>query len=226
MFDTTGGYQMRFSIMVSAALAVGFAASPALADGFTGARVEAHAGYENVTAKLKYEDTAFPDDNVTAKESTNGILYGIGVGYDFPVGESWILGVEANFDLADNDRCEEVFGDDAACFKVKRDLSVGARLGAVMSKSTMFYVGAAYVNGKAKISYTDDLDPTNDFSFSDTRGGWRLSTGLEVALTSKAYAKVEYRYSHYSRYKASAGTESLSLGFDRHQVLAGVGMRF
>jgi hypothetical protein len=35
----------------------------------TGPRIEAHAGYDHVTAKLKYEDTAFPDDNVTAKES-------------------------------------------------------------------------------------------------------------------------------------------------------------
>ena len=217
---------MRFKAWFSAALAVGCVASPAFAEGFSGARVEAHAGYDRVRAKLKYEDTAFPDDNVTAKESTNGLLYGVGVGYDFSVGDSWILGVEASFDLADNDRCEEVFGDDAACFKVKRDLSVGARVGTALSQSTLFYVGAAYVNGKATISYSDDLDPTNDFSISDTRGGWRLSTGVEVALASKAYAKAEYRYSHYSRYKATAGTESVSLGFDRHQVLAGVGMRF
>lgn len=217
---------MRFRLLVSAALAVGSVASPVFAEGFTGARIEAHAGYDHVSAKLKYEDTAFPDDNVTAKESTNGILYGIGVGYDFPVGDSWILGVEANFDMADNDRCEEVFGNDAACFKVKRDLSVGARIGTALGKSTLFYVGGAYVNGKAKVSYTDDLDPTNDFAISDTRSGWRLSTGVEVALASKAYAKAEYRYTHYSRYKASAGTESVSLGFDRHQLLAGVGMRF
>jgi outer membrane immunogenic protein len=225
MFDTRGFF-MRFKVLFSVAFAAGVVSSPAFAEGFTGARIEAHAGYDHVSAKLKYEDTAFPDDNVTAKESTSGLVYGGGIGYDFPVSEIWIVGVEANFDLANNDRCEEVFGDDAACFKVKRDLSVGARLGAVMSKSTMFYVGAAYVNGKAKISYTDDLDPTNDFAISDTRGGWRLSTGVEVALASKVYAKAEYRYSHYSRYKASVGTESLSLGFDRHQALAGLGVRF
>jgi outer membrane immunogenic protein len=217
---------MRFKVLVSAAPAVGLMSSPAFAEGFSGPRIEVHAGYDHVTAKLDYEDTAFPDDNVTAKGSTNGILYGAGIGYDFPMGDSWILGVEANFDLANNDRCEEVFGDDAACFKVKRDLSVGARIGAALGKSTLFYVGGAYVNGKAKISYADDLDPMNNFAVSDTRSGWRLSTGVEVALASKAYAKAEYRYTHYSRYKATAGTESATLGFDRHQVLAGVGMRF
>lgn len=217
---------MYSKTLFATAVAMALIASPAFAEGFSGPRIEAHGGYDHVTAKLKYEDTAFPDDDVTAKGSTNGAIYGIGIGYDYPVGDSWILGIEANFDLADNKRCEEVFGDDAACFKVKRDLSVGARVGAALSKSTLFYVGAAYVNGKAKISYTDDLDPTNNFSFSDTRGGWRVSTGAEIAITGNAYAKAEYRYTHYSRYKASAGTESLSLGFDRHQVLAGLGMRF
>jgi outer membrane immunogenic protein len=217
---------MRLRLLFAASVAPIVVASPAFAEGFTGPRIEAHAGYDHVTAKLKYEDTAFPDDNVTAKGSTNGILYGVGIGYDYPVGDSWILGVEANFDLANNDRCEEVFGDDAACFKVKRDLSVGARVGTALGKSTLFYVGAAYVNGKAKVSYTDDLDPTNNFAFSDTRGGWRASAGIEMAFAGKAYAKAEYRYTHYSRYEVEAGTESVSLGFDRHQVLAGLGVRF
>jgi len=215
---------LRSLLAASAAMMV--VASPAFATEFTGPRIEAHGGYDHVTAKLKYEDTAFPDDNVTDKESTNGALYGIGIGYDYPVGDSWILGVEANFDLADNKRCEAVFGNDSACFKVKRDLSVGARIGTALGKSTLFYVGGAYVNGKARVTYTDNLDPTNNFTISDTRGGWRASAGVEVALTGKAYAKAEYRYTHYTRYKASAGTQSLSLGFDRQQVLAGLGMRF
>ena len=52
--------------------------------------------------------------------------------------------------------------------KVKRHLSVGGGFGAALSKATLFYVGDAYVNGKASISFTDDLDPTNDFAISDT----------------------------------------------------------
>lgn len=186
--------------------------------------MEAYAGYDHFSAKLKYEDSAFPSDNVTAKESSNGVIYGVGVGYDMPVGENWILGVEGTFDLASNKRCGEVVGGDALCFKAQRNFSLGARIGTALGKSTLFYVGGSYINGKARLSYDDGFGTL--VSESDSRGGWRASAGLEVALTPMAYAKGEYRYSHYTRYKVSAGTESASLGFDRHQAIAGVGVRF
>jgi outer membrane immunogenic protein len=215
---------MRFKLIATVVAAAAVFSAPAFAEGFTGPRVEAYAGYDHISGKLKYEDTAFPSDNFTAKKSTDGAIYGVGIGYDMPVGDSWIVGVEGTFDLASNKRCSEVVGGDALCFKAKRNFSAGARIGTKLSKSTLFYVGATYVNGRARVSYDDGAGTV--IAASDNRGGWRGSAGIEVALTSKVYAKGEYRYSHYSRYHASAGTQTGSLGFDRHQALAGLGLRF
>ncbi len=104
--------------------------------------------------------------------------------------------------------------------------AVGGRIGAYVADAARLYVGAAYANGKARVSYTDDLDAANNFSLSDSRGGIRFSGGIEAQISGNFYTKAEYRYTNYKDYKVSGGTEALSLGFDRHQVLAGFGVRF
>lgn len=215
--------QLLLALLAGSSAAI---CSPAVANDFSGPRIEAMVGWDSVGGELSYEDTASPDDDFSDDRTTDGIAYGVTAGYDFPLGDIFFAGVEASFDLSDNKKCEEVFGDDAACFKVKRNIALGGRVGTLLGKNTAMYVGAAYVNGKANVSYTDEADPDFDFSLSDERDGWRLSAGIEHNLANALYAKVEYRYSKYDDYAYADGTESVSLGFDRHQVLAGVGARF
>lgn len=50
--------------------------------------------------------------------------------------------------------------------------------------------------------------------------------GLEHRLGGNFFAKAEYRYSNYQDYRVSDGVESASLGFDRHQAVGGLGVRF
>lgn len=200
-------------------------ATPAYAQNFPMGRVEVHAGWDHVRGKLSYSDSDFPENNVSASENTDGVVYGTTVGIDVPV-SGFYVGVEATADLASNKRCEPVFGDDRACFKVKRNFAVGGRLGIPLTHKALVYAGAAYVNGRARVSYTDDLDPSNNGAISDSRDGYRLSYGLEYRVKGNVYTKAEYRYSDYNNYSASLGSEKLSLGFDRHQVVAGVGVRF
>jgi outer membrane immunogenic protein len=218
---------MKHFLLAGAAVSAGaFLSAHATAQTFTGPRIEAHAGWDQVKGKLTYTDTDFPEDNFTEKRNTDGVVYGGGIGYDMPVGDGWIVGIQGNFDFSDNKKCEPVFGDDEACFKVKRDLEAGARIGRVMSERFLLYVSGGYVNGKAKVTYVDDLDASNNFTFSDKRDGYRVAVGSEVAFGMNLYGKVEYRYTNYNDYEVSAGTESLRLGFDRHQVLGGLGIRF
>ena len=60
--------------------------------------------------------------------------------------------------------------------------------------------------------------------------GWRAGVGLEQSLGGKAYAKVEYRYSNYGQarleYPSGGNTNNFSVDTDRHQLVAGVGVRF
>ncbi|OWQ95121.1 outer membrane protein [Sphingopyxis witflariensis] len=209
-----------------AAAVVAVSIAPAQAQDFPGLRVEANVGFDSTRGKLSYKDTAAPEDDFSVGESTSGVTYGGTIGYDAKMSDSIYLGFEVSADFADNKRCEEVFGDDAACFSLKRNLAAGVRIGTAVAKSTLFYVGAAYVNGKARVSYTDELDASNNISDSDARDGYRLSAGIEHRLSGNIFAKAEYRYSDYKDYKLADGTESLALGFSRHQGVVGVGVRF
>lgn len=104
---------------------------------------------------------------------------------------------------------------------VKRD-----RLTTILSYPALQIDCEGYVNGKARVSYVDDLDPANNIAASDTRGGLRVSAGIEQRLSGNVFMKAEYRYSDYKNYKLADGTESVSLGFDRHQAIAALGVRF
>lgn len=203
-----------------------FAVAPAYAQDAGGARVELNAGYDHTSGKISYTDSAVPTDNFSDDASTSGATFGGTAGYDLGLSNKAFVGIEGSIDFADNKRCEEIFGDDAACFSVKRNYALGARVGTYVGEIARIYVGAAYANGKARISYTDELDATNNFSSSASRGGVRFSGGLEAQVSGNFYTKIEYRYTNYKDHKVSDGTETLSLGFDRHQALAGFGFRF
>lgn len=69
-------------IMITAALAATALATPAMANDFTGARVEVTAGV---------------DDAINNFDATE-VTYGATVGVDFPLGEKVTVGVEANVD--------------------------------------------------------------------------------------------------------------------------------
>jgi outer membrane immunogenic protein len=214
--------------MIKRAFAVSAAllCSPVYANDFPGARIEANFGWDHLGGKLSYTDSAFPEDNFVAKESTDGFVYGGTIGYDFRIQKGIYAGVEASVDFADNKRCEPVFGNDSACFKAKRNFAIGGRLGGSVTKDMLVYAGVALVNARATASYSDFIDPSYDFSISDSRAGYRVSAGTEVHLTGNAFAKLEYRYSDYGNYSISAGSTKTSLGFDRHQVIGGLGYRF
>lgn len=70
------------NIMLVAAAALAVAATPALANEFTGVRAEVTAGVDSVTRGL----------------DTTDVTYGVGVGFDAELYKNVIVGVEANVD--------------------------------------------------------------------------------------------------------------------------------
>lgn len=217
---------MKYSILTATVLTI--LATPALAQDarFPGFHVEAVVGYDHTSAKVTYEDTAFPADNFEVEEDTNGVVYGIGAGYDLRISEGNYFGIEAGYEFSDNERCEEVYGGDEACFSLKRNLHVGVRGGTRLNSRTMAFAGIGYINGKGRVSYADPADPAGDFSYSEDRNGFRLSAGLEHRLVRNVFGKIEYRYFNYDNFTEEVGTETASLGFDRNQLVIGIGARF
>jgi outer membrane immunogenic protein len=172
------------------------AAAPAAAEGF---RAEVHTGVDIVGA----------DD-----DSETGIMYGIGLGYDFAISPKVELGIDLSADLGSAEGCETsaIVANDKACFDAKRDLAAALRLGYKVSEQGTLYALAGYTNARFRATYTTPANVTTRDSANFD--GFRLGAGYQHAFGEKVYGKVEYRYSNYEG------------DITRHQGLIGLGVKF
>lgn len=201
-------------VMTTALFAAAIATTPALAQNrapFTGARVEGLIGYDRLNA----------GDN--AGDKSDGVLYGVGAGYDFQAGRA-VLGVEGELtDSSTRTNGQDVLSvGDRISLRTGRDIYAGVRAGALVSPATLIYAKGGYTNARFKIGYTDPAAGAVDYGF--TTDGYRLGAGVEHALSPNAFVKAEYRYSNYSR--ANFNGTKLDIDTDRHQGVVGVGVRF
>lgn len=187
---------------ILAALAAGSFATPALAQDVQplgGFRLEALVGYETTDV----ED-----------EGSDGVTYGVGLGYDVQAG-STVFGIEAEATKSGLDECVggvEIAGDQL-CVEGGRDLYAGGRFGAAIGANSLIYAKAGYTNARLRAEYR--ATPTGTLvSTKDDLDGVRVGGGIQFGLGTGAYAKAEYRYSNYQD------------GFDKHQGVVGLGLRF
>jgi len=214
-------------IIVATLLAGGAVASPALAQDvgptFTGPRVEAILGYDHVGAGSDVDN-----DNGRDDQSIDGLLYGVGAGYDVNLGSA-VVGVEGEFTNSTAKSSRYDLTEDFGFGRVKqgRDLYIGARAGILADPATLVYVKGGYTNSKLKVLAGVTDEPTNTAFKLD---GWRIGAGVERAINTNTFAKVEYRYSNYNdgkiRFADGATSSEFNVDTDRHQVVASVGYRF
>ncbi|MGC4252052.1 MAG: porin family protein [Sphingobium sp.] len=214
-------------IMVATLLAGSAVSAPALAQDvaptFTGPRVEAILGYDHVGAGSDVDN-----DNGRDDQSIDGLLYGVGAGYDVNLGSA-VVGVEGEFTNSTAKSSRHDFTDDFGFGRVKqgRDFYIGARAGILADPATLVYVKGGYTNSKLKV-LAGDTNQATDTAFK--LDGWRIGAGVERAINTNTFAKVEYRYSNYDkghiRFADGATTSNFDVDTDRHQVVASVGYRF
>ena len=217
-------------LLVCLASTSALVAVPALAQEaespFTGPRVEAIVGYDVSKAGSSVDD----DANVDNDQSIDGFLYGVGVGYDFDLGGA-VIGAEA--ELTDSTAKTEFSNGDFEGFgignvKANRDLYLGARVGAKVTPTTLLYVKGGYTNAKFDVRSSDGTTTFRDDIDAD---GWRVGAGAEHAINQNTFVKLEYRYSNYNKAEIDfqgelPDSDRFNVDLDRHQVVAGVGMRF
>ena len=187
---------------VLAALVAGAVAAPAMAQDnapFTGARVEGIVGYDRTSSDTR----------------ANGVVYGVGAGFDFQAGGA-VVGIEGEASDSTADRCVTglVVAGDRTCAKAGRDLYAGGRVGALVSPATLIYAKAGYTNARITADYTTATGGPASFRLRENFDGVRVGGGVEHAVGRNAFVKVEYRYSNYEQ------------GAERHQAVAGFGVRF
>jgi outer membrane immunogenic protein len=176
-------------IMLSAvAGTVALAASPAFAQDdaalFGGGHVEAITGYDHIT------------------DGDDGILYGIGAGYDFRTGNV-VLGIEGEV-------LESTAGDcaGALCVDASRDFYIGGRIGAVVAPRVLVYGKIGYSNARVEVTSNNVENHTN-------LDGIRAGAGVEWQFRNSPFSvRAEYRYTNYEQ------------GVERHQGTLGLAFRF
>ncbi|MFN3776351.1 outer membrane protein [Sphingomonas parapaucimobilis] len=195
------------ALATSAAVAAAAPAAAQTAQPFTGFRVEGLIGYDSLNDRQGQD-----------KSSSDGVLYGAAIGYDLPAGPV-VLGAEGEISGSSSDTRSNGIRLPGDQFRLGagRDLYAGARVGYVISPVAMGYVKAGYTNAKFDARYSA-AGVTN--VNSQEVGGYRLGAGLEYAISPNTFVKGEYRYSHYDE------LDGVGINPNRHQLMAGLGLRF
>lgn len=197
--------------LILAAAATTALAAPAYAQTaggpFTGLRIEGVVGYD-----------ALKDGHGQDSSTSDGVVYGGAVGYDVQV-NNLIVGGEGELTGSTSDtRTDNLLATgDRLRVSAGRDLYAGARVGFVLNPTTMAYAKGGYTNARVNARYDIGNTQTRDNIDLD---GFRLGAGLEHQIGANTFVKGEYRYSHYGE------ADGFDIDADRHQLVAGVGMRF
>lgn len=200
---------MRKIWLIAATFAASTIGAPACAQDdqpFQGPWVGASVGYDHFSA-------GGGEDN----SSSDGIAYGIAVGYDFKL-DKIVLGIEAELtDSSVKASATDVLEvGDAIGLAAGRDIYAGLRLGMMVSDNAMIFAKGGYTNQRFSSTYTLDNETEKASGNTD---GWRLGAGVEFDL-GKPFARIEYRYSTYGTF---SDTE---LETSRHQAMVTAGLRF
>lgn len=190
--------------IVASALAAAsvFSLSPAFAEPFQGPFIGAHAGWNEDRVRGAHTDVG----DLNVREAGDKFFGGIFAGYDLKVAPRIVIGAEAGFDMAVDDR----IGGAAGYIDPNYSFDVTARAGYLVSPKTLLFVRGGYENTRARVS-------NGITEGHDTFDGWTVGGGVEREIMDHVSASLEYRY-------ADLGSHGNT--FDRHQALVGVAYHF
>jgi len=188
----------------------------------SGARVEGRFGWDRAV----FKDRVFVEDiELRRKDEKSGIVYGVEAGYEYVPEGPVLIGAYAGVEGSNIKDCQGNSAGDRFCLKRRRNFTVGARLGYVMSRGVVYLKGG-YSNGRLKQVYNDADFPEASFHRAKNFGGFHLGAGGEVMISDNVYGKLEYVYTNYSNERTFQNGVLENFGSRRHQVIAGVGLRF
>jgi outer membrane immunogenic protein len=208
----------RAILGVAAALMLG--AAPAIADGlptegrikrteaapswswtgfYIGGGIGAGAVVHDVSvSEREYEVPAWsPSDggNVLSFDGIGGegIFGTVIVGYDRLIRPGWVAGVFADFDFSGISTDLSVSHYFSASLDHQHSWSVGARLGALSSPTTLWYATAGYTQAEFDISSSEYIYGLS----SPTFHGYFVGGGVESMLHGNWSLRLEYRFSQF-----------------------------
>jgi outer membrane immunogenic protein len=183
-------------VALSAVATAALAATPALAQAPQGPRVEALVGYDAPRIRVN-------EGGINGTFKDEGVVYGVGAGFDFALGNGAALGVDVE---ASESTVKET--NVAGTLRADRDLYAGGRVSFPLgADGSNVYLKGGYTNARfsaenGALQAKQDLD------------GYRLGAGAQFAVGGRAYVGGEYRFSDYEQ------------DVRKHQIVATLGTRF
>jgi outer membrane immunogenic protein len=198
----------RFALIAATAAAVAAPAMAQDAERFNGPFIGGQLGWQQDRQTLTV-------GTLEAKNNASGLSYGGQLGYDFRLGGSTVLGLEAFM----TGRTGQTEFDD---FDLRQGRTFGAtaRLGYLLDESGLLYARGGWAN--ARFTADDGVDRV-----SENRDGFTVGAGYERYLSDNVSARIEYNYSDFGKDDLSAiAGPGAELAYRRHAITAGVNFRF
>ena len=163
---------------------------------------------------------------IDTEVSASGFLGGAQVGYDFQYG-GWVFGAVADI-AATNYSADLSVSTGGLDLEAESELkylgTVRGRVGYAFDRA-LIYAHGGFAYGETE--QTVDLNGTNLFETSQTRTGWTVGGGVEVALTDRISFGAEYAYVDLGTEEiAGGGGAGLDETLEFHTLKAMVNFRF
>lgn len=196
----------KLSVLAIALSAAVFSITAA-AEGFAGPYIGVYGGkaYSTDTGKEYYGGVFNGYEQETNPEQ---LQYGLLGGYNFDIGNNFVLGIEADYEGRDNDE-DTAFVTyygvtdtqyDASA-RIKEAGSLRARAGYVFNNPyytkspIMLYVTAGYAAVDVERGFSEVGDPA--VKSSTWQDGWVAGAGAEYLINANFAARLEYRHADY-----------------------------
>lgn len=165
-------------------------------------------------------------NNPESFDSTS-VKGGILVGYNFQIGQQWVVGIEGDWQYGDNQATRAgipgaedptVAGEpglDSSGVRQTWDASIRGRAGFLITPNALLYGtgGVAFTHLEATAlcgtafptGWCTGADPLHGIpqSASSNRVGWTVGGGLEYMITPNWLVRAEYRYADYGSYSST-----------------------
>ncbi|WP_288429592.1 outer membrane protein [uncultured Agrobacterium sp.] len=177
---------------------------------WTGFTVGVQGGYN-----WNKQDSLISNGTEFSGRFDGGILGGF-VGYNYDFGNTWVVGVEADFD---KNWADGSAFDGGLEYGFDWQGSVRGRVGYAFDRALVYgTAGWAYARGyEDVIGFADEKKNFN---------GYAVGLGVDYAFTDMVFGRVEYRYTNFGDKTFDFDVVTINTDVDQHAIRVGLGVKF
>ncbi|MFS2325716.1 outer membrane protein [Brucella sp. H1_1004] len=185
-------------------------------------------------AKTKYslkDNDDFEDFDSAGSENKGAFIGGVYAGYNFDLGNNFILGGEVDITKGFQSQKNSFLHDDSghsASTELAWNGAMRARMGYAVNKVMPYLAGGlAFGSIKNTLTINEEFDDGETISKTKTRTGWTVGGGVDYAATDNVILRLEYRYTDFGKQNFDLnGNGTASSKLSTNDIRIGVAYKF